>query len=901
MKWATLLVSLPLLLETAAAIPMQSRGRVRGLPAYYNAFQAKDDQGRFSRVVLRNGLTIVLEENTIRPLLAVATYVRLGKDEGPPAKLAAAAASLARISDLDGQIRKLGGFLTTRAGDGYVAFLSLTPSDNMAATIQAHALLTRAPAADEGDLPERPAAEVPVSPLEEALWRLSSKTGGAGDSAPAAEPPGAGGSAAAESVSAKAFQQAHFAPGDIIVAVSGSILRERVFEQVVGQYGKLKKKAASPPSRAAGVEAPAAFEYLQLRGQTETTRLLLASPAPERGHPDYYPLLALATILGGGRGSLLARHLEGAGVAVDSEAELVQRDGKGWFRLQATPTSGKLDAAEVRILSLIQTLSDKELVAPELERAKALLVRAAYQGIEAVEDRALRLARGEALGNYLEMEQEPGKILELTAEQVAATAAKYLSETSLSLLESLPAAGEERNFTTESLLETLHLLIPADLGKVRQEIQSSQVASGEPVALPESFKPSFLSDELKRTSVLRGPDIFLEEEHVVPLVDLAILFPGGRIDETSENAGVTELSLRALLASLESKEGAAVWLDLERSGAQVKLVNEPDFFGLQASLLSANLPVLLPRLLKWLEQPEFTESAFALAKQALVQEAARMRENRLREALGEVSAELFKDHPYGRSRFGSDTSVAGLDLEKTRQWTKSQIDGFHPTILIRGDVAGTSFLPDLISVLSNSKLHRKARVRKEVHESARSGAASVDKESGFFLLGVPGPARGARDEWLLDVVESLVYLLGDRLPSDDPSPRPYHGLELSHLALDSGGALFFRATAEPGKMEAAMTAARRDLGRLSQAPVRETDVLNALVVTITRLYASQQRGESYLPRLASELIGGEKTGFREEYLTTVKGARAEDLRGVAGRYFPGDPPTSPERAKQEQP
>ncbi len=899
MNWATLLVSLPLLFETAAAIPMQSRSGTRGVPSYYNAFQAKDDQGRFSRVVLRNGLTIVLEENTIRPLLAVATFVKLGKDEGPPARLAAAAAALARTSDLDGQIRKLGGFLTTETGEGYVAFLSLTPSDNMAATIEAHALLTRAPEAAEADLPDRPASDQGGPAPEEALWRLSTKNTRPPDPTSDNQPP-----AAAELANGKAFQLKHFAAGDIILAISGSVLRERVFEQVVNHYGKLKKKVSGPAARMAGVEAPASFQYLQLRGQTDSTRLLLASPAPGRGHPDYYPLLALATILGGGRGSLLARHLEAAGVGVDSSAELVYRQGNGLFRLRATPASGKLDAAEVRILSLIQCLSDKELVAPELGRAKALLVRAAYQGIESVEDRALRLARGEALGNYLEMEQEPGKILELTAEQVAAAAAKYLSESSLSLVESLPAAGEERNFTTESLLETLHLLVPADLAKVRQEILSAQLGDQEPVKLPSSFKPSFLSDELKRTSVLRGPDIFLEEQHVVPLVDLAILFPGGRIDETAENAGVTELALRTLFASLETGEGAAAWLELERSGAQVKFVNEPDFFGLQASLLSANLPVLLPRLLKWLEQPELADSAFSRAKEGLIQEAARLRENPVQRAFNKVSAELFKDHPYGRSRFGGDSSLAGLDLEKTRQWVKSQIDGFHPTILIRGDVAGTSFLPDLISVLSNSKLRRKERVRKELHESPRTGAVSVDEESGFFLLGVPGPARGARDEWLLDVVENLVYLLGDRIPSEDKSPRPYHGLELTHLALDSGGALFFRATAEPGKMEAALTAARQDLAKISKAPIRDTEVLNSLVLTITRFYASMQRGETYLPRLASELIGGEKTGFREEYLTTIKGARTEDLRAVSGRYFPpppSDSPPSPGQTKQEHP
>ncbi len=874
MKRLALLLAVGMLLDPAAAAP-QPRSRQRGLPAYYSAFKSKDDQGRFSRVVLRNGLTIVVEEETLRPLAAVATYVKSGDADGARRGTASAlAAKILASSEFDSQIRRLGGYLTLDVGEDHSAFVSLVPSDNVLGAVDSHAGLL-ADQLFEGGI-EAGAGDAAASP-DAAVSELRRLAG----FEPALE------TSAFDEAALKEFHRARYDPANVVLAVSGAVNRNRIFERVVARFGGLKSSRTpeAAVSRAADAPEPG-FRYLPLRGRTAATRLLFGFAAPGRGHPDYHPMLVLAEALGQGRGSLLKRGLSEGDLALDAQARLLPENARGFLEIEVDPAPGKLDSAEIRCLAVLKALGEKDLVAPELDRAKALLTRRFYQGVEALHDRALRLAGGEARGDYLEMEREVGRILAVSAEKVAQAAAKYLTVDRLSLVESLSSEAEERSFDSERLRTTWELLLPAELEAAGQRLRGLQGLRKEAAKLPESFAPNLIAGELKRTSVLRGPDIFLDEQHLVPLVELGLFYPGGRMQESAENAGITEVMLRALVAGEQAKAGAALWAEIEGAGAEVAIVNEPDFFGVRATLLSGDLPGLLGRLLQWFKTPEWDADAVALGLRETELEAAKNESDSPCAGWTSVASALFKDHSYGRSRYGDAASRGKLNLEAVRGWAKKQTEGFHPMIVVRGDVQGTSFLPDLIPMLSDSKLKRKPPPDNPARDPGREFASCRDLAGGVFHLAVPGPVRGTRDAWVFDIWQSLVYLLGDRLPSEDAAGRPYNHAELERRSLAGGGMVGLRARAAPEALEAAETAARRDLGALAEAPIREIEGLNALVLTITRHYMSQQKGARDLVELARQLVAGEKPNFREEYLTTLKGVKIDDLRAVAGRYFP---------------
>ncbi|MFQ5737794.1 MAG: M16 family metallopeptidase [Acidobacteriota bacterium] len=898
MKWATLPVCVLLLFEAGTAHPgSQLRGRHRGPPEYYRAFQTIENKGRFSRVVLRNGLTVLIEEQSLLPLVAVATYVKAGRLQERPSGLGAARvleSMLGQSWNLAERTRKVGGMLRTSTGWTGSGYVSLLPSDNVLEGLEIHSDLLKTPHLEAPAVKsillslrreEEESLRLPRVFARKLLWHLAYAGQG-----PAQEWDGVGSPAPSEASTAArealAFHRTNYRPNHVIVSISGAVLRENILPRIVKLYAQFQNSGQAQPSvPALSPRTPASFQYRHLRGEVAEPYLLFGYRIPGRRHPDYYPVLLLSALLGEGRGSLLERSRRNDNSILEVSTRCACGQEGGLLEVRLTPRSDVVDRAEVQVLGLVEALRKVTAGPLDLDRTKAWLLRKHYQRLQSLERRALLLARYEALGSYQDLEREPDRLRKVTAQQVRQAAAHYLVDSNLSLLEYFPREAEPRRFTSESLLETLHLLVPAAARKQADEMQALKTQQPEtPFSVPE-FRPNFFSHDLKKTSVLRGPDIYLEEEHSLPLVFLGFFYPGGRIEEAAPAAGITELMLRLLLGSMAAGDPLA-WAKLESLGAEFSIVNQPDFFGFQATVLSSHMPALFETLVKWLRLPELNqdEGAFQAEKRRLLSALGRQRKNPGTRVLMSLNQRLFGDHPYALSRYGSEATLDSLTSDQVRDWIKDEIQGIHPVIVVYGDVQGTSFLPDLIPLLGNSKFRRKARVTRNPSNLARMTNAFY-RGKGSVVGAFPGPVRGARDDWVLEALENLVFLSG-QLPSTEPAPGGlFTRLQLSHQSRFSGGAIFVQARVPLGREEEGEQVLKEQLAQLKGAALRESDLKRALVLAISKHYASRQVGTAHVLELARNLIGGEKAGYQREYLSTLRSLQVEDLRAVGERFF----------------
>ena len=201
----------------------------------------------------------------------------------------------------------------------------------------------------------------------------------------------------------------------------------------------------------------------------------------------------------------------------------------------------------------------------------------------------------------------PRILAEISAQDLKAVLSRYFSRERLTIVEFFPTAAEERTFSQEAFQETLSILVP---GEIRNQISVVEVFrsdSEEPDFEPPEFEPSYSERELKRTSILRGPEIYVKEEHSIPLVHLGLFFPGGRINEVTSDAGITRLMLQAILQNYIRRGGLLAASRLEALGVRMSLVVQPDFFGIQAVVLSPELSGGIWELLRWLRAPEIEE------------------------------------------------------------------------------------------------------------------------------------------------------------------------------------------------------------------------------------------------------------------------------------------------------
>ena len=879
-------LGLPLFVASPA---MPAQNRSQAIPDFYRQYVRRENVGTSARAELRNGLMVVVEEYAVRPVAAVTVVVGTGyaDEDGSSTGAASALAWWIRLhSALAEKIALEGGHLESEASARETLFTVVLPASNLLSALDILAGLVDASLLEEVSLDQ---IRVPATSgkghedwltfqgAERRLWELvNPKFGSRVAALEIARVPVLGSELRREGL--VQFHRDHYQPKNLRIIVSGGIVRERILARIAELYaGMANTTVSASPETASAQERR--FHYEHRREEKVPLQCLFGYRAPGRAHPDMLALQLVQAALSGSRG-LLAYHLVQKGLAYNTELRHWPSAQGGLLAILLFPDREKIDEAEVRLLALLRSISENGLEPHDLTRAKAQLVRQYMARLRSHQERARILSAQARDGNWSDLSEWPRRVSMLTNEQVKRVASRYLSRENLSLLESFPDSGPLRQFTTESLTETLDLLIPVAIGEVQRDQQvrwNSKATSFEVAKIPQQKQLS----SLKRTSVLRGPQIFQEEEHTSPLIDIGFFFPGGRVQETEANQGVTDLMLRSLVSGTAEGSNWRIWEALEEKGTVIEIINEPDFFGFRLQLFSQHLQEALAEFIEWLRAGRVTSEQIAASRQGL----SILQEMEQRDLFSAgrlaIRKQLFSGHGYGMSRFGDQKSLASLDLEAVQQWYADLMKSVHPLIVLYGDVEGTAFLPDLIPLLSSSKYRYRSK-KDHPTPTEESGPRLLQIGENWIFGGVPGPAQGTRADWTLDVLANLLRLKRFRPDKPGQEQLPIH-VKSQRDALFEAGTLFF------GRPSPASETERRDffgqLAGLSQTRVTEQDVRNSIVLTITDYHRQRARGPDYLLDLARHLLAGEKPDYQREYLTTVRALQADDLRAAAARFL----------------
>ena len=907
MRWLVLLLfSSVYAASLEAESPAIAQPGVGQTPEYFKTFQSREDKDNLTRVVLRNGLTVLVEEQPLVPLVAVLTYIKAGYSQESRDSVGVSHL-LERLylyrSEVLSEMRDLGAVLRVETDYEGTSFSSSAPADNVLAILEQHAGLLQDSQIDskgithevEFLLAERHRQEnFPRVFAREKLLELLYPEEPFGR-----EPPLKGLSALLEIDSTleklTQFHEAYYHPGNVILVVSGAVRRERVLEKVGELYGSMKSSSRAVQvsrsiSKAEPSEGKTSFRYLHLRGNIDRPYVLLAYRIPGLEHRDYYPLLLLSYLLGRGRGSLLQQSMIGEdGSAVDIEVRLEAVGQRGTFLFFVNPGFGKVDRAEVQVLAQLEALKRRGVPVSQLDRAKALLLKDHFTGLQSLEGRANLLAQGERIGSYSRRDNLPKVLTTITPKQVAQVLERYFQDTNLAMLEYFPQDAQPRNFTPDTLLETLRLLVSTIVNQEAGPLDVLRITGTESTFQPPEFTASYMKHDLKYTSILRGPAVYFKEEHALPLVDMGFFFFGGRINETPETAGSTELLLRALLHNAASRENSLSWGELERLGTETKIVNETDFFGFHATVLSPHLEKVFGTFVDWIRSFGLEEEDLASARQEILALLAREKENDFFALRDSARGKVFSGHPYGLSPFGTTASISKITLESLEAWAESQWRGVHPLIVIRGDIEGTSFLRDFVSPLSDPKYETREPVEKkldrEADESTPQKGAIVEEGNADIMIAFRGPAEGTREEVALDVLQVALLGPGGRLSTSLRDQGLGFRLQMFHQAGLNGGGIFIHLASLSEKKKAARDALFEQLNQLKKAPLREKEFFSAVVGAITRFHIQQQPGENYLLELIRNVTLGRTVDSIERDLTTLRNLRREDIMDLAKRYF----------------
>src|SRR5215831_13241183 len=284
----------------------------------------REDQGQTTKVVLKNGLTVLIREQQAVPLASITTYVKAGYfDEDDRISgishviehMFFKGTAKRPVGAIARETQALGGYLNAYTYYDRTVYHTEVPAEdlNKALEIQADALWNST--YDAAELKkeievvlqennrklDNPPAVASEKLYEAAFqqhrmkrWRIGTPEG----------------LRALTRDDVVAYVQKHYRPSNIIVSITGKVDTEETIAEVAKLYGAVAD-TDEPLQRDTGSAEPDQneFRYAWQRGPIEQNHIALGYHAPGVLTDDARALEVLATILSQGRASILNQYL----------------------------------------------------------------------------------------------------------------------------------------------------------------------------------------------------------------------------------------------------------------------------------------------------------------------------------------------------------------------------------------------------------------------------------------------------------------------------------------------------------------------------------------------------------------------------------------------------------------
>ena len=911
--WLGLLGPLGLVDPANSCRASQDDGADSPPPRIVGPFLSREDAGPYTRVVFKNGLTVLLFERSHTPLVAMATYVKAGRlhqdassqgfwDLWAPlllhSRLAGGEGTVA------GEARRIGAVLDTGVGEDHAWFSTVLPREayRRGLDLQVAALETWNPSPARVRKLNRTVRQQrryrQASPEREygrELFDLAVRRERGLDET--SGPPG--GPYGIDAAQITHFHRRWFVPGNVLLAITGDFDRRALLREIVKRYRSLPKGPTPDPPAAPTLES-GGFTYAYRRQDLHQAGIQIAFPLPAAFTREWYACKVLQAVLTAGRTSVLNR---GLGTArspvhgVDSGTVVPGQTGTLILSLGAGDLG--LDRSAVTALAAIERIRQGVLADSDLQRARALLAVEFLQAQEGLRGLAIQLARHEHLADFKSWEETLQRIESVTPEEVVAAARRYLDLERCTLLEYQPASEETRQFNSGSYREFLRMALPRAVGDIKGDdwivVPLPEERAQAEARLPSQRGPREISTvglvpPLRKFSILRGPDVWVQEGRWLPLASMGIFFPGGQASEPPDKQGITGLMAATAIGTATALQPSHPAALLERLGVEVDAVVKPDYFGFVLHGLSGNFAACVDILAETLQRPAFEEEAIAAQKQALRLRAARRSDDPRRQAEQLFLRAAYGAHAYGRDPYGEGTALQRLTRQDLVGWHRRYVQGTQPVVVIAGDVEGSAFAARFAGKWRRSSISRIeyediGELQRLTGSRALRGRAGEGRpwraQAGFLAPQASDPRMAA-----FAVLQHLASGAGGSLSLALKQPQGSAiDLLTSQRRLKWGGYFYTRLTAAPADGGKALEAVRAQLTALGEGPPSEESIDQARRAFIRSYRMAGQHRRRHVLELAERAIFGHSVQDVTNTLKQIRGVKPKEVAALAREFF----------------
>jgi zinc protease len=384
-------------------------------------------------------------------------------------------------------------------------------------------------------------------------------------------------------------------------------------------------------------------------------------------------------------------------------------------------------------------------------------------------------------------------------------------------------------------------------------------------------------------------------------VAVEVFFHGGLRAEPAEQAGVSNLAARLLLAGTSKRTAAQIVEALESRGASIASQSGNNTIGLSLTLPRGreDLPAALAVLADVLADSSFPEEEFRREHRLAVMQATRQGDVWQTEAFHFARREAFGDGPYGRPAVGTPETLAAVGREDVIAFARRWIDPRGMVVAVAGDVEPAPTLELLAGALGDLPV-RGAYAPPAPPAPAWAGKAFPEERRAFLgnakrqavlTVSFAGPPWGEiGDRAALTVLDALTSGLG--LPAGWFHEALRGGEEslvyFVHLSVFSGleaGLTYVMTQTRADLLGRVYDLTMAQVERLRRGEYTDAEIATGKAVAMVALPAERQTVNDLAQGAALGVLYGFGQDLEERYEEAIRAVTRADIERVVERYF----------------
>jgi len=648
-----------------------------------------------------------------------------------------------------------------------------------------------------------------------------------------------------------AYYRARYVANNLVVVVVGDVEVAAVRAMVERHFG------AAPRARLAPVLVPDEPAQLAPRAEhrfedVEIVRGVLSWPIPGLAHADAPALDALAMVLGNGDSSILWQEVrEKAGLVHSIDASAWNPGSSGLFCITYTCAADKRAAAVVAINRVIARASRAGFSSAELRKVVRQMVVGEINARKTMSGQASRLGAAEVVVGDLDHSRSYfAQLGRVTPAAVRTALRRYLdpsrcSEVSLSPTASRPAA------------------IQADVIAAKRE-------------------------DFSEVQLRNGARILLQHDARLPNLHFRVLMQGGPLFEAPGARGATALLATLLTKDTRKRTAAEVAAYIESAGGSFYGFSGNNSLGFAIEVLPSDVDRALSVLDEALHAPAFKAATFAIERDAQVASLRQDDDDVVAFARRRLRARFFGSYPLALDAHGSVASVSGLTVAHLRALRERLCVGGNVVLAVAGDFAPRTLVPRLRRVLE-----RLPKAAQPSVDSAWSGPADVGnfvetqpREQAVVLQAFPGASVHAEDFYVGEVADEIFSGMASRLFE---RVREEKGLAYfvrsGRVTGLAAGMFYFMAGTAPGKEEEVLAEIDAEVRRMQAGRIEPAELLRSQArLKAGRRQALQTNGARAM-QAGLNALQGQPINDWKNYDARVDAVSIDALAAFAVRYF----------------